>query len=291
MWMSGEAHVDAVRSATHHRRTFGREKELNDGKKTGESGIRGIGGHHGRGWASGRGLHVRAPPYDDWAATDGAAGRINLDEVQEAFKKSESATEFERRVNEIYEGDGLVLIRSSQDGDRLTLEGFEDLSKNGAIDDVSDDLLFTIVKEGDNKELRGHGANGYYRRPFGGGDLLFTYLILSSFGGPYGYYTRPGRIGTLNRQRATYRASPTYRSQVTKNTNYFKSQSKFAGSSYNNASRNLSQGRKTYQSSQKQTGAFKSSKTGVRSSWGSESSGGGFRGGGGGQVIIGPPQH
>ena len=52
------------------------------------------------------------PTYEQWAETDGAAGRINLEEVQEAFKKSESPSEFERRVNEIYEGDSLVLILS-----------------------------------------------------------------------------------------------------------------------------------------------------------------------------------
>ena len=38
------------------------------------------------------------PSYDAWAATDGAAGRINLDDVQEAFKNSKSPTEFEERV-------------------------------------------------------------------------------------------------------------------------------------------------------------------------------------------------
>ena len=59
--------------------------------------------------------------YDNWAATDGAAGRINLDDVQEAFKDSKSATEFEEKVNKIYEGDGLVLIRAKQDGENLTL--------------------------------------------------------------------------------------------------------------------------------------------------------------------------
>ena len=49
------------------------------------------------------------PSFESWAATDGAAGRINLDAVQEAFKDSDSVTEFERRVNEIFEGDGIVL--------------------------------------------------------------------------------------------------------------------------------------------------------------------------------------
>ena len=55
------------------------------------------------------------PSYEDWAATDGAAGSINLDDVQAAFKDSKSATDFERRVNEIYEGDGLLIIRAFSD--------------------------------------------------------------------------------------------------------------------------------------------------------------------------------
>ena len=74
--------------------------------------------------------------YEDWAATDGAGGRINLDDVQEAFKDSKSATVFEQRVNEIYEGDGLVLIRARQDGEMLTLEGWEDLNNDNAIEDA-----------------------------------------------------------------------------------------------------------------------------------------------------------
>ena len=72
------------------------------------------------------------PTYDQWAATDGAAGRINLDAVQEAYKESKSATEFEKRVNRIYEGDGIVLIRASQDGSRQMVEAFEDLNGDGA---------------------------------------------------------------------------------------------------------------------------------------------------------------
>ena len=130
--------------------------------------------------------------YDNWAATDGAAGRINLDDVQEAFKDSKSATEFEEKVNKIYEGDGLVLIRASQDGEGLTLEGWEDLNGNNEIDDAQDDLLFSIVKEQDTNNMQGHGSNGSYRSSFGGGNFLFTYLLLSSLRGPYLYHTPYG---------------------------------------------------------------------------------------------------
>lgn len=234
------------------------------------------------------------PTYDQWAATDGAAGRINLDEVQEAFKKSESATEFEKRVNEIYEGDGIVLIRAKQDGELLTLEGWEDLNKSKEIDD-QDDLLFEIVQDTDKQNtMRGRGSNGYYNNSFGAGNFLMTYMLISALSprGGYLYSTPINRYDTMSRNRTNYRSSSTYRSQVTKNSNYFSRQKSFAGSSYTNASKSAS--RNTYLNSQKSSGAFKSSSTGVRSSWGSSSgssrtsaSSGGFRGGGGSTRVIG----
>ena len=234
--------------------------------------------------------------FDQWAATDGAAGRINLDEVQEAFKKSESVSDFERKVNQIYEGDGVVLIRASQNDNDLLLEGFEDLNGNGAIDDGDDDVLFSITKQGEEHRLQGRGANGYYNQGFGGGNFLFTYMLLSSMRGGGFYGTSPARAGTIRSNRTSYRNSSSYRTQVTKNTNYFNKQKSFAGSSYNSAGRNLSNGRTSYLASNKTSGAFKTSGTGVRSSWGassvrSRSSSGGFRGGGGTQTLIAFKQH
>ena len=231
--------------------------------------------------------------YDQWAATDGAAGRINLDEVQEAFKESESVTDFERKVNEVYEGDGMILVRASQNGDDLLLEGFEDLNGNGSIDDDADDVLFEITKQGEQHNLQGRGANGYYNQGFGGGNFLFTYMLLSSMNrGPYFYNTSPARVGTIRANRTNYRNSSGYRSQVSKNTSYFNRQKSFDSSKYSSAGRNLSQGRTSYQTSNKATGSFKTSGTGVRSSWGSTSASSrrtssGFRGGGGTQAVIG----
>ena len=142
--------------------------------------------------------------YDDWAATDGAASRINLDDVQEAFKSSKSATEFERRVNEIYEGDGIIIIRALQDGERLTLESWEDLNGNNDIDESGDDRLFSIVKVNEEYDMRGHGANGYYHSGFGGSGFLFGYLLASSFNrGPYFYHTPANYGPTLRRRRAS----------------------------------------------------------------------------------------
>ena len=233
---------------------------------------------------------VGEPSYEDWAATDGAAGRINLDDVQDAFKRSESVTEFEERVNRIYEGDGVVLIRADQTESGMTLDGFEDLDGNGEISDSADDKLFSIVKNNEGNKMQGHGANGYYNRGFGGGDFLLTYLLLSSFSGPrYSYHTAPARATTVKSQRNGYRSSSSYRNQVSRNGSYFNKQKGFAGSSYSNAGRNLSSSRQTYQSTQKSSGSFKSSSTNVRSAsrFGGSSRGGGLRGGGGAQKVVG----
>ena len=230
------------------------------------------------------------PTFDEWAATDGAAGRINLDEVQEVFKKSKSPTDFEREVNKIYEGDGLVLIRTSDDGVTKVLEGFEDLDGNGTIDETTDDVLFSFVSKDRENELRGHGANGYYRSSFGGGDFLFTYLIISSLAGPRYYSTPLSRAGTIRSDRTSYRGSSGYKNQVSRNTNYFNKQKSFHGSRYNNAGKNLSRSRSGYLASNKSSSAFKKSSTGVRSRWGASSArsrSGGFRGGGGAQVVVG----
>ena len=228
------------------------------------------------------------PSYDTWAATDGAAGRINLDDVQGAFKDSKSATDFEDRVNEIYEGDGIILIRSLQDGDQLTLEGWEDLNTNNEIDDSRDDLLFSIVKKDDVNEMRGHHANSHYHSSFGGGSFLFGYMLASAFyPGPYFYYTPINRGSSIRRGRANYRGSNRYATQVARNSRYATSQRSFAGSRYQDSGRNLSSNRQSYQQTQRTSGAFRSSSAvsrSSRSSFGSSSGrarSGSFSGGGG----------
>ena len=226
------------------------------------------------------------PSYEDWAATDGAAGRINLDDVQQAFRDSESATEFERRVNEIYEGDGIVLIRAKQDGEVLTLEGWEDLNKDNEINEVEDDQLFAIVRgtNGDH-EMRGYHANSYYHSYWGPGDFLFTYLLISAIAPPFGgyYYRTPPTRGTeIRNQRTTYRNSSAYGRQTQRNATYNQKQSSFAGSRYQSSRGNISSNRSTYQSTQRTSGSFRTSNTISRGSSvrSSSRSFGGFGGGG-----------
>ena len=116
----------------------------------------------------------------------------------------------------------MILVRARQDGNQLTLEGWEDLNGNGEIDDSSDDQLFDIVKgSNDEYDMRGHHGNGYYNSHFGAGNFLFTYLLLSSIG-PRGYYynTPPSRVPDMRRQRTSYRQSSAYTRQTQRNSTY-----------------------------------------------------------------------
>ena len=165
------------------------------------------------------------PSYERWASTEGAAGRINLEDVQTAFRSTSSVTDFERLVNEIYEGEGIVLIRAEQNGESMMLEAWEGLNGSGAIERDGDDLLFSIVRANElqQHEMRGYGVNDYYHQPFGAGDFLFTYMLLSmasSPGGRYYYQTTPTGYDNLTWQRAGFRSSEAYRGQVSRNTEF-----------------------------------------------------------------------
>lgn len=227
--------------------------------------------------------------YEDWSSTDGALGRINMDDVQLAVERSENAEELEKRLNEIYEGNGLILVRSQIQGEVGTLEVWEDLDGDYTIDDLKDDKLCSVNRLSDGSyELVGHGANQHHHAYFGGGDFLFAYLLLNSVGGPSTgyYYTHPGNGERMWDARATYRRSAAYRSQVQSNRGYAQRQGAFAGSKYRQATGRLSTSRTTYQSVQRSTGAFRTGSVvtrsgAVRSSAGfSSGRSGGFGGGG-----------
>lgn len=254
---------------------------------------------------------------EEWGGTEGTIGRINMDAVQDAFKKSKSMEAFEKRLNEIYEGDGIVLVRAKEDGGRRVIEAFEDLNNDGQMDPTQDDLLFTITNAVSSDNIQGHGANSYHNSFGGTGNFLFSYLVFSSLtGGGYGYQTAPSRLPQMRKGRDNYRDSPSFtgglgggpantkgdpRSQVKRNSDYFSKQKGYNARSYNRAGNSLSRSRASYIGTQKSSGAFKSSNTGVRAGFGKYGGqrgffgsvkshfggrGGSASGAGGGQVII-----
>lgn len=225
----------------------------------------------------------------DWVQTDGAAGRINLDDVQQAYRDSFSdgrfqVEKFEEAVNKIYEGDRLVLTQVEKKGETVEVSGWEDLNDNKQLDAETDDKLFTItqdLKENGASETRGYGANSYYQssNPFGGflPGLFLGYLLS---GGRTTYITPPVRYDAIGGFRSSYRSSPDYQLQRDRNASYGSSVGSRFGSSA--TSRPVSPARSSYQSRQTNSGGFRSSGSTSRSigsgSSGS-SSGGGSKGG------------
>lgn len=243
-----------------------------------------------------------------WVETDGAAGRINLDDVQQAYRDAYSdkgfeVSQFEQRVNEIYEGDNLVLIKVDRQGDQeVVVSGWEDLNADRRLDESQDDKLFSITQElrdSGNYTTQGHGANGYYHQssPFSGflPGLFLGYLLS---GGRNSYVTPFNRYDTIYAGRSSYRVGPSYSAQRSRNSAYGGSVSSRYGSGATSAP--VSPARSSYQSRQVNSGGFRSSGSsrsiggGIKSSsgssgskgssgssGGSSSSGGGLSGGGG----------
>ena len=231
-------------------------------------------------------------PGQVWVESDGATGLINLDDVQQAYRDAYSAEKFdeekfEKRVNEIYEGDNLVLVQVQREGDKVAISGWADLNADKQLDQAADDKLFTItqdLRDGGSFETQGHGANGYYHSssPFGG---FFTGLLLGSLlsGGRTTYITPPARYDDINASRASYRGSGGYSAQQARNASYGGSVPTRFGNAA--ATQSVSPARSSYQQRQINSGGFRSSGPGTRSigsgAKGGPTGGGGVTGGGG----------
>ena len=209
----------------------------------------------------------RQAKYDAWADGDAASGRINMHDVRQAFRDNPDIAAFERRVNEIYEGDWLVLVRASALQDQVFLEGWEDLNGSGEIEDEADDQLFEISKEsGGEYRIEGRHANSHHKEGMGPGNFLVAHALVSATNPATGYYqTPPGRVDRIHEDRQLYRQSQAYRGQKSRNDAY---RTAYAGSKYQNApGARASVGRRTYQSAMGRSGAFGRSSVHARSAY------------------------
>lgn len=202
--------------------------------------------------------------YEAWAETDGAAGRINMEAVQQAFETANDPSEFELRVNEIYEGEHPILLRVQTVGQNQEVEGWEDLDDDGNIVDANDDKMFSLSRplSGQGQTtLRGHGSNSYYTHHYPPGygftgGFLSAYLMTSMM-----YRTPFGRRSVITNHVRSYRSSPGWGARTAANRGYMgraRANPGFAG-----AGRNHSPARSSFRGQ-------------VRSSGGSFRSGGGF---------------
>ena len=213
-----------------------------------------------------------------------------MHDVQQAFRDSPDVAAFEKRVNEIYEGDWLVLVQTSVDQDRVFLEGWEDLNGSGEIEDGADDKLFEIFGESSGEyQVRGQHVNSHYEERMGRGDFLLIYALVSTMDPAIGYYrTPPERVDKIHEDRGAYRQTRNYRDQQARNQAY---RAAYTGSKYQNApGARASLGRRTYQSTMRQSGTFGRSSSHARSAYwsGQGRAGGGGSTGAGGLMTVRP---
>jgi hypothetical protein len=211
-------------------------------------------------------------------AIQGESQKINLEEVQKAFFETKGKdfdaqmAAFEKRVNEIYDGEGVVALDATRDNNRLKVVGFIAKNKDakpGFHD--GDDKLFTIEQTGDvvNNDMPYRVAGGDNRPYYEGhrsilDSPLVQFMVLSHLmnrgGGGWGghYYTPYSNYGGLMGWRNTWRQSPQYTEQKASNNSFF---SRFK----TNSSGGLTSNR-TFGSS---SGGFSSADSGsARRSWG-----------------------
>lgn len=155
---------------------------------------------------------------DRWATTENTNVKIDFDKINEAYKAAEGPEDFEKRVNEIYEGSEVISV-AVQDLDAKTqvVTGFFDQNSDGAVQDP--EKVFTIRRditgEGTGQyQTTGHGAYGFYHSPMLGiaSGMLLGSMMSSAFRPNYmpvytqPYTTPPGRTSFLQSHRNSYRS-------------------------------------------------------------------------------------
>ncbi len=205
----------------------------------------------------------KASGQQDFMVTDVATDRINLDAVKDALETSRDLTEFENRVNEIYEGDNLVLIRVEGKEAQIIISGFEDLNQSNAIEEANDDKLFSITLEEKKYEVYGYGYNHYYYWGGGYGDdddyyyyddnrLYRNWLRYDNERARdrLTYQTDRERAAQMRRDRDRFRSSSGYAAQRSANKDFFSQQKARNPQACGSRPQNLSRQRSTYRQKQ-----------------------------------------
>lgn len=158
---------------------------------------------------------------------------INLEDVQDAFLSSKGADlatwmgAFEQRLNEVYEGEGVVAVDARRQNDKLVVQGFVD--QNGeAGKQAADKPLFTLEQTGpasrDAAPMRladgqgqtwSEGSWGLGASPF-----LQGFLMASMFSWAGSYFTPRPQMALLANHRNAFRASPAYTRQLQANQGF-----------------------------------------------------------------------
>jgi len=154
-----------------------------------------------------------------WATTENTNVAIDWDKINEAYKLADGPEDFERRVNEIYEGSEVISISVADlDAKTQVVTGFFDKNANGAVDEP--EKIFTIRRElSDDSNARyqtvGYGPYYGYHSPFFSiaSGMLMGSMLSRAFSPTYvpmyqqPYTTPASRVGELRQTRSSYRAA------------------------------------------------------------------------------------
>ena len=238
-----------------------------------------------------------------WEKSPGTQGYLNLDDVKKAFQKNGSIKEFEDRVNEIFEGDNLIVFRAEEETGGFMLSAYEDLNDSKEID-AKDELLFSIRAINKQAILQGAGINGYYKETWAYTppeqpieELAETpevsetenesrhYRHHSYY--PYFWYHNRGwgryntshrRYDSMRNSRDQYRTTSGFTDQVNKNRANESAMSSKYGSNYrSNLTKTPSSNRQSYINTEKRSSGFSDKLASQKSTsaWGTRKSTGG----------------
>lgn len=202
------------------------------------------------------GCRPELTPEEWWENSPGARGIVNLDAVGEAFLKEPRLPEFEKRVNEIYEGDHLVLFHAYPGKDSgVGLMAREDLNGNGVYEE-SDDPLFILHALGRQVVLQGLGGNQYYSNQWARPLPPQTYSVgkaseldtrtWAAGNTRVGYYTPVAGIPILESIRRNYRHGPEFPVQVRQNIEFEGAMDRRYGAGFRKSIQGLSTARDQY---------------------------------------------
>lgn len=190
-------------------------------------------------------------------------GFVNLNAVRDAFKSNQSMPDFEKRTNEIFEGDHMVVFEAKEISNGFVLKAREDLDDSKSTTDA-DDLIFTLTVQGRTATLQGAGVNEYYKeswlfelpteeqqksvvhhhRSSMSSSPFFWWWVMSP--GWHGYHTPMYRYDSMYSSRNIYRRSSAYNSQRSNNRAFGTQMGQKYGNSYHSAASAVSPQRKSY---------------------------------------------
>lgn len=205
-----------------------------------------------------------------WVTTENTTVAIDWDKVSEAYQQAEGPEDFERRVNEIYEGEEIISVSvHDQDAKTQAVTGFFDRNGNGTVEDAEKvfSIQRNIVDESNAQyQVQGHGAYAGYQRSIMwdiASGMLIGSMLSSAFRPNYvpvytqPYTTSPSRVSQMRTERSAYRA---------KNPSRFNNaKSSGSGRSYGNKGGSWgSSGRSSSPSTGTRTRSFGGGRFGVR---------------------------